>query len=102
LGKTNPKQKKFPETDQFAGQTEYFSKCIIEGTDPEPDGEEGLRDVRVCEAIKHSMQSNGKLVSLEPMDSRKKRATSDQVYKIAYGKVVKEEELVNTEPPAKK
>ena len=28
----------------------YFSTCILEGTDPEPDGLEGLADVGVIEA----------------------------------------------------
>jgi len=101
LGKDQPKTKKFPETDQFAGETEYFSKCVLEGIDPEPDGEEGLRDVRVVEAIKRSLES-GKMVSLDPMDSRRQRATSDQVFKFKYGKVVKEEDLVNADTPAEK
>ena len=31
----------FPQTDQFAGQTAYFSDCILERIAPESDGEEG-------------------------------------------------------------
>ena len=34
-----------------AGQTAYFSDCILSGTRPESDGEEGLADVRVLRAI---------------------------------------------------
>lgn len=41
----------FPQTDHFAGQTAYFSDCIQAGTPPEPDGHEGLADVRVLRAI---------------------------------------------------
>jgi predicted dehydrogenase len=101
LGKDQPKSKNFPETDQFAGETEYFSKCILEGIEPEPDGEEGLRDVRVVEAIKRSLES-GKVVSLDPLDSRKQRATEDQVFKFKYGKVVKDDDLINADTPAEK
>jgi predicted dehydrogenase len=40
-----------PETDHFAGQAAYFSDCILKGTRPVPDGEEGLADVRALLAI---------------------------------------------------
>jgi predicted dehydrogenase len=40
-----------PETDHFAGQTAYFSDCILSGKRPVPDGEEGLADVRALLAI---------------------------------------------------
>lgn len=40
-----------PETDHFSGQTAYFSDCILNGTRPIPDGEEGLADVRALLAI---------------------------------------------------
>jgi len=95
------KTRNFPETDQFAGETEYFSKCIIEGIDPEPDGEEGLRDVRVVDAIKRSLES-GKVISLDPVDTRRVHATPDQVFKFKYGKVVKEDDLVNADTPSEK
>ena len=34
--------KSFKNTDHFGGEMKYFSDCILNGTDPEPDGEEGL------------------------------------------------------------
>ena len=40
-----------PDTDHFAGQTAYFSDCILSGKRPVPDGEEGLADVRALLAI---------------------------------------------------
>ena len=43
--------RKFDQTDQFAGQTVYFSDCILTGTPPESDGDEGLADVRALLAI---------------------------------------------------
>ncbi len=41
----------FMQTDHFGGETQYFSECIRNGTWPEPDGREGLADVRVIAAI---------------------------------------------------
>ena len=47
----------FKNTDHFGGQMKYFSACILDGTDPEPDGLEGLADLRVIEAIHRSLKS---------------------------------------------
>jgi predicted dehydrogenase len=41
----------FPLTDNFSGQTAYFSDCILKGIKPEPDGEDGLADMMVMLAI---------------------------------------------------
>lgn len=48
-GKT--REERGPKKDQFAPEIIHFSNCIIEGSQPEPSGEEGLADVRVIEAI---------------------------------------------------
>ncbi|HEY4240657.1 MAG TPA: Gfo/Idh/MocA family oxidoreductase [Kofleriaceae bacterium] len=37
--------------DQFGGELRYFSECILEGRDPEPDAEEGFADMRVLEGV---------------------------------------------------
>ncbi|WP_254028246.1 Gfo/Idh/MocA family protein [Mesorhizobium ventifaucium] len=47
-------EKTFPQTDHFAGQTAYFSDCILGAQPPEPDGEEGLADVRALLAIERA------------------------------------------------
>jgi hypothetical protein len=75
----------FPETDQFGGETEYFSECILNNVDPEADGEDGLNDVRVIVAIKESLKENGKTIKLEPRE-RKKRSTLDQVKQLPLAK----------------
>jgi len=51
--------------DQFAGETRYFLDCIRDGASPEPDGEEGLADVRVFAAIEESLRL-GREVTLPP------------------------------------
>lgn len=44
-------------TDHFAGQTDYFSDCIAAGRSPEPDGAEGLADVRALLAIEDAART---------------------------------------------
>jgi len=89
----------FPSTDQFAGETEYFSKCVLDGVDPEPDGDEGIRDIRVIIAIKNALET-GQPQKLEPLESRR-HPVPEQVYKISYGKEVKNEDMINADTPAK-
>lgn len=58
-------EKSFKSTDHFGGEMKYFSQCILDGTDPEPDGEEGYADVRVIEGIMRALKS-GSPQTLEP------------------------------------
>jgi predicted dehydrogenase len=51
------KVREFPATDQFSAETQYFSDCVISGRDPECDGEEGLADVRVVEAVERALET---------------------------------------------
>jgi len=70
--------KTFPEVDHFAGETEYLSDCILNNTYPEPNGEEGLMDVRIIVAIKKALQTR-QPVKLEGTHRITKRAGLDQV-----------------------
>lgn len=63
-GKTQ--EKAFKPTDQFAAQLLYFSDCVLNGKDPEPNGEEGLADVHIIRAIHQSARTN-KPVSVKPL-----------------------------------
>lgn len=58
-------RRSFPQVDHFAGQIAYFSDCIMQGTAPEADGEEGLADMRVLLAIDAAARS-GQVVPLAP------------------------------------
>jgi glucose-fructose oxidoreductase len=64
-------RKQFQKSDQFAPELIYFSDCVLEGRDPEPDGEEGLADVRVIQAIMQSVAS-GRWVQLD-LPQRRRR-----------------------------
>lgn len=57
----------FDKVDQFGGEIEYFSECIVNNTEPEPSGYEGLADVRIVEALLQSMRS-GAPVKLGPFE----------------------------------
>jgi predicted dehydrogenase len=62
-GKTE--EKSFPKTDQFGGEIEHFTECILEGREPEPSGAEGLADVRIIEAIFDS-DASGRTIRFKP------------------------------------
>jgi predicted dehydrogenase len=44
-------QKTFKPIDEFALELDYFSTCIRKRRKPEPDGEQGLRDIIIIDAI---------------------------------------------------
>lgn len=55
----------FKATDQFGGEMRYFSNCILNDKEPEPNAEEGLADLRVIEGIVRAAETGGP-VKLEP------------------------------------
>ena len=59
------KDESFKETDHFGGELKYFSECVLEDRNPEPDGEEGMLDVRVLAAIEQLLLT-GTLQKLAP------------------------------------
>jgi predicted dehydrogenase len=63
----------YDKVDQFAGETKYFSDCVLDHKDPEPDGEEGLCDVCVIKAIEKSI-ATGKVEPVEQVPRETSRA----------------------------
>ena len=80
---------RFQATDQFGGEMKYFSECILEDRAPEPDGEEGVADLRVIEAIVRALETGGP-VALEPF-ARTRRIDPEQVQTLRYKRPPKEE-----------
>jgi predicted dehydrogenase len=66
-GKTE--EKSFPKQDQFGGEIEAFSESILKKRRLEPDGREGLADLRVINAIFES-DATGRSVRLPPFAKR--------------------------------
>jgi glucose-fructose oxidoreductase len=92
-GKT--KSKKFPESDQLAAEIGYFADCIRNGKDPEPNGQEGLADVRIIRALLESVKI-GKPVRLVPFQ----KLTRPEENQARHNPPVKEPELVHAESPS--
>jgi len=51
--------------DEVAEEFEYFAHCVLTGQRPEPDGADGLADLRVVEAVYDSAE-RGERVAVEP------------------------------------
>src|SRR3989442_14865521 len=73
------KVRKFKAADQFAPELIAFSKAILEDTEVEPDGEEGLRDVRVIVAALKSAREDRPLTLSWPAP-RRRPGPSDPIY----------------------
>ena len=87
----------FGPYDQFGGETRYFSDCIIHDRVPEPDGEEGLMDVRVCAAVERALET-GLPQTLAPMH-RRRQVEPEQVQKLAP---ITEPPMVNAAEPGER
>lgn len=94
-GKT--KSKTFSKRDQFAPELEHFSRCILEDRTPEPDGQEGLNDLRVIETILESAKT-GRVVELAPLRDNRRPSLSLESKKPAVGK----QKTVNAPSPSLK
>lgn len=83
-----------PVVDHFAGETAYFSDCILKGEAPEPDGEEGWRDVRVIAAIERALNT-AQPQTLEPLPARR-TVQSGQERRFRLAKAL---DYIDTESP---
>jgi len=59
-----PFQKLFKVIDEFAPELDHFATCVRENRNPEPDGQQGLRDMIIIEAIYRSARE-GRSVAIE-------------------------------------
>jgi glucose-fructose oxidoreductase len=55
-----------PGRNQFAAQLDHLSECILANREPIVSGEEGLRDLRIIEAIYRSAREGGRRIALAP------------------------------------
>ncbi len=51
-----------PGKTQFAGQLDHLAQCVVSGREPIVSGEEGLRDMRIIEAIYRSARERRRIV----------------------------------------
>jgi hypothetical protein len=92
-GKTT--RRSFAKRDQFAAELTYFARCIQKGEEPEPNGQEGLLDVRIIEALYQSA-IRGSAVKLAPQHkpTRPSLAQEEQAPPVRA-----EPELIHANPP---
>ncbi len=50
-----------PRTTAWAGQLDHLSQCVLSGREPIVSGEEGLRDIRIIEAIYRSAREQKRI-----------------------------------------
>ena len=50
-GQNGPREPAPQAKNQFSAQLDHLSECILTGREPLVSGEEGLKDLRVIEAI---------------------------------------------------
>lgn len=86
--------KRYPPSDQFAAELVEFSSCVLEGREPEPDGWEGLADVRIIEAALRAAREH-RPVRLEPVTRRRRPGGTQRRHRPP----VAEPEAVNAESP---
>jgi predicted dehydrogenase len=91
----NVKETRFPERDQVGAEIVYFADCIRIGTNPEPDGYEGLADLIIIDAIKESIRT-GSAVPLAPF-KKKGFPTPAQEFKLPK---IEAPKLVNAASPS--
>ncbi|GJE17007.1 Gfo/Idh/MocA family protein [Methylobacterium marchantiae] len=87
----------FKNTDHFGGELKYFSDCILDDHEPEPDSEEGYADLRVIEGIVRALETGTSQV-LEPFSRAKRIDTKAQEQTLTAQKSPK---LINTANPGK-
>ena len=72
----------YRKRDQFGPELSYFSKCILENVNPEPDGLEGMEDVRIINALMESA-AKGKPVEIAPLEKKPRPTIDQEIYKPA-------------------
>ncbi len=63
VGRVDSPVVNLPDIDQFVAQMDYFSDCMTSNVEPITPGEEGLKDLKIMEAIYESART-GKSVNL--------------------------------------
>jgi predicted dehydrogenase len=87
-------KKSFAKRDQFAAELLYFSDCVRDQRRPEPDGQEGLADVKIIEALYASARI-GQTVRLDLPPKTERPALSQN----RKAPPVREPELVHAAAP---
>jgi predicted dehydrogenase len=88
-------ERSFPKRDQVAPEILHFSACLLDGRRPEPDGNEGLADVAIIQALHRSATEGGRAVRVGELPPQRRPTLEQEERRPAPG----EQELVNEEAP---
>ena len=94
---TKKEKTTFKATDHFGGELKYFSDCVLNHKEIEPDGEEGFADVRVLEGVLQALKT-GQSVTLPPFTRKKRISTEAQKETL---RAVRVPEPVDVKSPAR-
>ena len=72
------KSHSYSKHDHVAAELLYFSECVLQDRPVEPDGREGLADVRVVRALYRSAET-GEIVKLEPFRIDRRPSQSQEI-----------------------
>ena len=89
-------EKTFPTRDQFAPELLYFSDCILKHKEPEPDGWEGLADVRVIEALYRAARTE-RAVRIRPVEKKTRPTLRQEIRRPP----VRKPKEIKARPPSK-
>jgi predicted dehydrogenase len=87
-------EKTYKKRDQVGAEIVYFSDCVLNGREPEPNGLEGLADLRIIEAIEESYRT-GESVMLAPFPAKPRPGKEQEIHKPAFTAP----EMVNASAP---
>jgi predicted dehydrogenase len=87
-------KRKFKATDQFGPELLAFSRSILNDSNLEPDGDEGLRDVRIIQAALRSARENKPLTLSWPAPKRRPEPRDRLI-----APAIREPSLVAVQPP---
>lgn len=88
------RKREYRKHDQFAAELAYFSDCVQNDRAPEPDGAEGLADLRVVHAVERSLET-GRPVVLSRSPHRPAMKRSQKIVRPPVAKP----ETVRTQSP---
>jgi hypothetical protein len=71
---------KYPKRDQFGPELVYFSNCILNNTEPEPNGREGMADVRIINALLES-EKKGRPLAISGAESGQRPGQDQEIHK---------------------
>jgi predicted dehydrogenase len=75
----------YKKRDQFGPEVTYFSNCILKDEEPEPNGLEGLADIRIINAIQESTEK-GKPIAIKPLEKKERPTMEQELHKPAVEK----------------